>query len=43
MIARYLERLVSASAGEYHENSSVESQGSGISMELLASAGFLRR
>jgi riboflavin synthase len=43
MIARYLERLVSASASEYHENSSVESQGSGISMELLASAGFLRR
>lgn len=43
MIARYLERLLSASAGDYPSHNGVESQSSGISMELLANAGYLRR
>jgi|SaaInl85LU_5_DNA_1037374.scaffolds.fasta_scaffold24830_2 riboflavin synthase len=43
MIARYLERLLSAGADEYQSESGVEHPGSGVSMELLASAGFLRR
>ena len=43
MIARYLERLLSAGADEYQSESGVEQPGSGVSMELLASAGFLRR
>ena len=43
MIARYLERLLNHSSGDYSAENGDARADTGVSMELLANAGYLRR